>query len=57
VQKMDKREIPAKEKIILPQNLQREMIKFFQKTSIPKMSKDKEQQQIPPNSNELERLE
>ena len=35
---MDMRGRPAKEKIILPQNLQREMIKFFLKTSIPKIA-------------------
>jgi len=47
---MDKRESPAKEKIILPKNLQREMIKFFLETSIPKIAADKERQQQPPNS-------
>ena len=56
---MDKREAPAKEKIILPQNLQREMIKFFLKTSIPKIAADRErekEQQQPSNSiKELER--
>ena len=47
---------PAEEKIILPQNLQREMIKFFLKTSIPKVNADREQEQTPPNSNQkLER--
>jgi len=29
----------AEEKIILPKNLQREMIKFFLKTSMPKLAK------------------
>ena len=48
---MEKREEPAKEKMVLPQNLQREMIKFFLKTSIPKIAADKERQQKPPNSN------
>ena len=53
---MEKREAPAKEKIILPQNLQREMIKFFLKTSIPKLAEDKAQQQKPSDSiKELER--
>ncbi|MCL2577506.1 MAG: hypothetical protein FWE27_05590 [Defluviitaleaceae bacterium] len=47
---MEKRETPAKEKIILPKNLQREMIKFFLHTSIPRLAADKEQQQTPPNS-------
>ncbi|MDL2273400.1 hypothetical protein LJC34_02490 [Oscillospiraceae bacterium OttesenSCG-928-G22] len=42
-------------KIILPQTLQREMMKFFLKTSIPKIAADKEKQQIPLNSKELER--
>ena len=45
----------AKNKITLPPNIQREMIKFFLKTSIPKIAADKEQreqQQKPPNSNE-----
>jgi len=47
---MDKQETGKKEKIILPQNLQREMIKFFLKTSIPKLAAiDKERQQLPPN--------
>jgi hypothetical protein len=55
---MEKRETPAKEKIVLPQNLQREMIKFFLKTSIPKIHADKKQRQKPPNSNkELERVQ
>ena len=43
-----------KEKIILPENLQREMIKFFLKTSIPKLAaqeREKEHQQKPPISN------
>ena len=53
---MEKRETPAKEKIILPKKLQREMIKFFLHTSIPRLAADKEQQQKPPNSKqELER--
>jgi len=39
-------------KIILPQNLQREILKFFLKTSIPKITADKERQQQPQNSNE-----
>jgi len=47
---MDTRETPAKEKIKLPKNLQREMMKFFLKTSIPKIAADKERQQKPPNS-------
>ena len=47
---MDKREAPAKEKIVLPQNLQREMMKFFLHTSIPKIAADKERQQQPLNS-------
>jgi hypothetical protein len=45
---MDKREEPAKEKMVLPQNLQREMIKFFLHTSMQKKSNDKERQQKPP---------
>jgi len=36
---MDKREAPAKEKIILPQNLQRKMKKFYLKSSIPKLAR------------------
>jgi len=47
---MDKRETPAKEKIVLPKNLQREMMKFFLQTSIPKIANDKERQQKPLNS-------
>jgi len=45
---MDKRENPTKEKIKLPKNLQKEMMKFFLKTSIPKIAADKERQQEPP---------
>ena len=45
---MEKWEEPAKEKMVLPQNLQREMIKFFLKTSIPKITADRERQQKPP---------
>jgi hypothetical protein len=48
---MDKRETPAKEKIKLPKNLQREMIKFFLHTSMPKIAADKERQQKPPIQN------
>jgi len=52
---MEQQEAPAKEKIILPQNLQHEMIKFFLKTSIPKIHADKAQ--IPLDSNrESERV-
>ena len=43
-----------KEKIILPDNLQREIIKFFLKTSVPKLAelnKEKENQQTSPNTN------
>jgi len=39
-------------KIILPQNLQREILKFFLKTSIPKTNANKACQQQPQNSNE-----
>ena len=42
------------EKIILPDNLQIEMIKFFLKTSVPKLAeinKEKENQQTSPNLN------
>ena len=48
------------EKIILPDNLQREMIKFFLKTSVPKLaemngiSKEKENQQTSPNLKKAE---
>lgn len=46
---MDKKQTTEdKNKIILPQNLQREMIKFFLQTSIPKIAADKEQQQQKP---------
>ncbi len=54
---MDKKnEAKTTDKIILSNNLQREMMKFFLKTSIPKIAADKEKQQIPLNSKELERL-
>ncbi|MCL2199982.1 MAG: hypothetical protein FWB80_13780 [Defluviitaleaceae bacterium] len=35
---MKKKEVDPKEKIILPKNLQREMIKFFLNTSVPKIA-------------------
>ena len=42
-----------KEKIILPVNLQREMMKFFLKTSVPKLAEtEKERQQTSPNKNQ-----
>lgn len=47
---MEKAKSDKKEKIILPENLQKEMIKFFLKTSIPKIIEDKERQQPPENS-------
>jgi hypothetical protein len=34
---MEQRKPDTKEKIVLPENLQREMMKFFMKTSIPKI--------------------
>jgi len=41
----------TKEKIILPESLQREMMKFFLETSIPKIVKaDREQQQTSPKN-------
>jgi len=50
---VDKQEAYTKEKIILPKNLQREMIKFFLKTSLPKLAAlDKEQQQNPNHKDE-----
>ena len=46
---MDKKQTTKdNDKIILPKNLQREMIRFFLTTSIPKIAADKEQQQKPP---------
>ena len=40
-----------KEKIILPENLQREIIKFFLKTSIPKLAEiNKEENQLAPEN-------
>ena len=47
---MDK-ETNTKEKIILPKNTQREMMKFFLKTSIPKIAEKNRQknQKHPPN--------
>lgn len=47
---MEKPQTDKKEKIILPENLQREMIKFFLKTSVPKIIKEKERQQPSENS-------
>jgi hypothetical protein len=44
-----KMEPDTKDKIILSENLQREIIKFFLKTSVPKLaSKDKSRQQTSP---------
>ena len=40
-----------KEKIILKDNAQREMMKFFLKTSIPKIAADKQRKKDPPNPN------
>jgi hypothetical protein len=54
---MEKREAPAKEKIVLPQNLQREMVKFFLKYSAPKMNADEEKQTPPNSEKELERVQ
>ena len=34
-------EVTTKEKIVLPENTQREMMKFFLKTSIPKIADEK----------------
>ena len=49
-----KEKFDEKEKIVLPVNLQREMIKFFLRASSQKIAeakKDKEDQQTSPNSN------
>jgi hypothetical protein len=47
---IDKQELTSDEKIILPEKLQREMMKFFLKTSIPKIALlDREKQQSPEN--------
>ena len=49
-QKTDSKD--KEEKIILPVNLQREMMKFFLKTSVPKLAEaEKERQQTSPNQN------
>ncbi|GHU53606.1 hypothetical protein AGMMS49975_12130 [Clostridia bacterium] len=49
---MDKKTDTA-DKIILPQNLQREMMRFFLKTSVPKIVEaDRKQQQPSPKSNQ-----
>ena len=46
---MDGREQTTKSKIILPESTQKEMIKFFLKTSIPKLAMlSKERQQTSP---------
>jgi len=37
----------AKEKIVLTENTQREMMKFFIRTSIPKIASDKKQKKQP----------
>ena len=50
-QKTDSNE--KEEKIILPVNLQREMMKFFLETSVPKLVEaEKESQQTSPNQNQ-----
>ena len=55
---MDKEKTSSKpkdqtEKIILPENLQREMIKFFLKASIPKVAEQsKDDQSTPENKKE-----
>lgn len=46
---MDDKEIITEEKIILPINLQKEMMSFFLKTSMPKIIAAKVQQQTSPN--------
>jgi len=48
---VDQQEATSKDKITLPKNLQREMIKFFLSTSTAKITADKKQQQTP-NQNE-----
>jgi hypothetical protein len=55
---MEKRTPDTNEKIILPENLQREMMKFFMKTSIPKIvernRQNGENRQTPPSLDEAE---
>jgi len=46
---MDEPNTIPKEKITLPENTQREMMKFFLKTSIPKIAADKKRQTNPPS--------
>ena len=50
---MEKKEVSPQEKIILPKNLQREMMKFFLKTSMPKIvAANKKRQQTSEIQNE-----
>ena len=48
---MGKSNAKPKEKIILTKSTQKEMMKFFLKTSIPKIADDKKRQQNPSNPN------
>jgi len=49
---VDNKQTDSKEKITLPKNLQREIIKFFAHESMNKNAKaDKDQQQTSPNQN------
>ena len=46
------KELAVQEKIILPENTQREMIKFFLRTSMPKLAmQEKQNQQTSPEVN------
>jgi len=48
---LEKQKTTSKEKIVLPKNLQREMMRFFIEAATPKnVTNDKEQQQTPKNS-------
>jgi hypothetical protein len=44
---VDKKSPDTKEKIILPKGLQREMVKFFLKTSVPKLAELNKEQSSP----------
>jgi len=48
---LEKQKTTSKEKIVLPKNLQREIMRFFIEAATPKnVTNDKEQQQTPKNS-------
>jgi len=53
---MEKKNPDTKEKIILPKNLQREMMKFFLRTSMPKNCREEQEKRQSAKTDNMNRF-